>query len=405
MANQTEVEQQPVVAQRGTSWGKIIAIIVLLLILGILATYGISWATSDVGRQKVADFRYAVSTKYNPFSWYGEQLKRGQEIGSIWQTESNRTAEKIGVRFQSLEAVGTRILPAGATLAFRYKLDVGEGVNDLKIISTCKIKAKDTDGIEITEDIKKSEPVIIPETPRVSTDDPLSYSNILCQVETKEDLTGDSTVTAEGTISFTQPRQRNSLRVYFTKDTTNIGNKFFEAYGIEEKLPIRSSYSNEPVELGLGVSDENIQPVVIDERYLPSIGISLVNRWEGRVLEIKEMNLYLPKEVKIDASKSPPSTLCPFSKSESSGTNYIKYEAEENLLKKLEPFGRGVKETLITYQRFYCWLEIDDAILGGAEYTQDQYAVDVIYDYEFPPESETVTLKGIQGSTESEDEE
>lgn len=403
MAEEKVVDVEREVYQQ-RKWGgrkKTLAWVVLIIVLATLAFYLISWSTSDVGRQKIADLRYAVSTKYNPFYWYGEQLKKGQEIGRIWQTESNQTAEKVGAKFQSFESIGTRILPAGATLAFKYKLEVGEGVKDLKITPKCKITAKDLDGIEVTEDIKKSEPVIIPEAPKVSTDDPLSYANILCQVETKEDVDQDVTVTAEGKISFTQPRQRNSLRVYFTKDTENIGNKFFEVYGIAEKLPIKSTYSNEPVEIGIGVSDENIQPVIIEERYLPSIGISLSNRWDGRVTLIKEMNLYLPKEVTIDETKSPTSTLCPFKTATPSGTNYIKYESDENYLKKLEPFGRGVKETLLTYQRFFCWLNVNEDILGGAEYTQDQYSVDVTYEYEFQPKSVTVTLKGIKKGEET----
>ncbi len=107
------------------------------------------------------------------------------------------------------------------------------------------------------------------------------------------------------------------------------------------------------------------------------------------------LNLYLPKEVRIDKEKSPASTLCPFGNPTSLGTDYIKYEAERGYLEKLGEFGKGTEATLLTYQRFFCWLEIDEGILGGAEYVQDKYSVDVSYEYEFSPRSETVTLKGI----------
>jgi len=401
MADQPTAPQQtqPATAAqpRGWSVGKIIATIILILVLVLLVSYGISWATSDMGRQKLSDLKYSVTTKYNPFAWYGEQLKKGQEIGSIWETESNRTAEKVGIKFQGLEAIGSRIIPAGAALAFKYKLEVGEGVNNLKINPKCDIASKDKSG-DVVKDTLKAGPTIIPPAPEISSDNPLSYLNIICQAETNE-LTKDRTITAKGTIRFTQPRQRNSLKVYFTKDTVNIGDEFFETYGIREKLPIKSTYNNEPVELGLGVSAENIQPVIIEQKYFPSIGISLVNRWDGRA-KLKEMNLYLPKEVTIDKSKSPPSTLCPFKTSTASGANYIKYAAEENYLENLEDFGKGVDKTLTTHQRFFCWLKINENILGGAEYVQDKYSVDISYDYEFQPKSETITLKGIkQGET------
>lgn len=401
-ATQIPQQTQQAAQPRGWTTGKIIAAIILILVLGLLVSYGVSWATSDRGRQIITNFKYAITTKYNPFYWYGEQLKKGREIGSVWETETNKTAEEVGVAFEEFKAIGSTIMPAGSTMAFKYSLNVGEGVKDLKINPKCNLISKDKDGREVYDTLK-SNPFIIPSEPEISTDDPLSYSNIICQAETEE-LNKDRTILAKGTIRFTQSRQRNSLRVYFTKDITNIGDKFFEAYGIEEDLPIKSTYNNEPVELGLGVSDENIQPVIIGKKYFPSIGISLLNRWDGRA-KIKEINLYLPKEIKIDKNKSPPSTLCPFKNPTSSGANYIKYESEKAYLDKLEEFGKGVEETLTTYQRFFCWLTIDESILGGADYVQDQYSIDVSYDYEFQPKSETIILKGIKKGDEEETEE
>lgn len=376
--------------QRGWSFGKVIATIILLLVLGLLASYGLSWANSDVGRQKISDIKYLVLTKYNPVAWYLNTLREARMIGTIWETYPNKTAEKTGVDFQDFEAIGGRILPSGATLIFRYKFDVGEGVSELKISPRCSIAAKDETGREVGDAIK-SGPVIIPIEPEVSSDDPLSYLNIICQVETNE-LNQDRTIEAKGTVSFTQSRQRNSLKVYFTKDTENIGDEFFKAYRLEEKLPIRPMYNNEPVEVGLGVSEKDIQPIVIGRGYFPLLGISLVNRWDGRA-KLREMNLYLPEEVKIDSSKSPSSTSCPFKESTSPSRGYIKYEAEKAYLEKLDEFGKG---TDIISQSFFCWLKIDESILGRVDYTQDQYSADVSYDYEFQPKSETITLKGIK---------
>ena len=143
-----EQQQAPVVAeqaQRRSSTGKTIASVVLVIVLITLGFYGVSWATSDIGKQRVSEFFSTVSTKYNPFSWYGEKLKEAGEIGRIWETESNVTAEEIGIKFKSVEAVGSKIVPSGTPLAFRYKLDVGEGVREVPLELECNVKDKSSE--------------------------------------------------------------------------------------------------------------------------------------------------------------------------------------------------------------------------------------------------------------------
>ena len=391
-----EPQQAPVVIMQSgqkNSKGKTIFSIILIIILITLGFYGFFWASSDIGKQKLSDWKYTLS-EYNPLTWYGEQLKTAGEIGRVWETDTKKDAEKVGIIFEAFEAVGSKIVPSGSLVAFKYKLDVGEGVRGTPLKLECNIKK---DGKEIT-DLK---PTIRPSEPKIYTDNPLSYSGILCQVNTKEEKE-DLTIIAEGKISFPYERQRGSLRVYFTKDTQNIGNKFFEKYGIKEKLPIRATYNNEPVELGIGVNDEGIQPIMVGDEYSelgispPKIGFSLKNKWAGKVTKVREINLYLPKEIKINKEFSPPSTKCPFGEPISSGEDYIKYKAKTEYLNQLMPFGKGLKEVIRTYEEFYCWVEIDESILGGSLYVQDQYSIDISYDYEFQPKTETITLKSIK---------
>lgn len=392
-------EQQPAIVmqaeQKKASPTKLIAGIVLITVIITLGFYGYSYATSDIGRQKIADIKYSVSTKYNPFAWYGEQLKEAGELGKIWETEPSKEAEEIGIKFKDFETVGSGIVPSGALLAFMYKFDVGEGVYEVPLSLSCNIEAEGKKYLS-EEDIVESKDIKPAENPKISTDNPISYSNILCQVNTKK-RSEDTRIVAEGKVGFPF-KQRGSLKVYFTKDTVNIGKKFFEKYNIKESLPIRAKYNNEPVELGLGVSDENIQPVIIGENQFPAVGISLKNRWNGKVTKITDMNLILPKGVKIDEANSPPSILCPFEKPTSTDA-YVKYKAKGEYLEQVSAFGKGMEE-LQTAQRFFCWLEIDESVLEGKPYNDKEYSADVSYEYEFKPDSVTVTLKGVEGAEE-----
>jgi len=376
--------------------------VILILVLVILGFYGYSWASSDIGKQKISSFWSSVTTTYNPFYFYGEQLKGAQTFGNIWATSSNATAEKIGIKFQTFESVGGKIIPSGATLALKYKLDVGAGVDDIPLKLQCDIKEdkdKDynTEHVIIEEGSKTFLPLA---EPKVSTENPLSYSNILCQVSTKE-LSSDKVINARGIVKFPF-KQRNSLKVYFTKDTVNVGNKFFTKEGLKEKLPILSKYNNEPVELGIGVSDENIQPVIIGENQYPAVGVSLKNRWDGRVTKINTMDLILPEGVKISKERTKnPNILCPFDEGMSTG-KYTKYSAKEDYLSQISEFGKGTEQTLETYQRFFCWLEISDTVLGNKPYNDKEYHVDISYDYEFSPKTTAVTLKkSVSGEEET----
>jgi len=387
-------KQTPVVVQAAqqSTTVKLIVTIVLVLVLIALGFYGYAWASSSVGQQKLSDFRTSVA-KYNPLTFYLESLETAKQTGQIWDTKTAEEEKKVGVKFQSFSAIGNKIVPAGSTLAFKYKFDVGEGVKGTVLDLGCELK-------EDSSSMLKSDPQLIPEKPEVYTDNPLSYSNILCQMETMADLEEDKIIKVDGKVGFTQENQRGSLRVYFTKDIINFGEKFFEKYAIEEDLPIRAIYNDEPVELGIGVSDENIQPIILAENYFQSVGISLRNRWDGKVKKVNSMTLSLPQEVKIDKTKSPASIICPFGNVESTGRGYVSYKAEQRFLDQIPEIGEDGEP----YQRFFCWLEVDDSILGGSQYVQDQYSVSISYDYEFKAKTETVTIKSTGAIMEEETE-
>lgn len=391
-------QQTPVLvmqAEQKKSKANTIVSIILIIVLVTLSFYGYSWVTSDVGKQKLSSLWSSVSTTYNPFAWYGEQLKGAKEVGSVWETKPpNATAEKTGIKFQSFETTGNKIVPSGTPIAFRYNLDVGEGVNNIPVTLSCAIKGKDDKSLKEEEIIEEGSKEYIPDaTPYVSYEDPLSYSNIVCQANTKQSPK-DRIITAEGKISFPFS-QRGSLKVYFTKDPTYTGKKFFEKHQLKETLPIKATYNNEPVELGLGVSKENTQPVIAGiPRYASQIGISLKNRWDGRVTKVTELDIILPKGVDINRKTSPPSLKCPFGESKVMKEKYTRYSAEPKYLEQVPVFGKGIGETLETYYSFECWLDIDESVLEGNPYIDKEYSASVKYEYEFQPKTETMTLKG-----------
>ncbi len=398
-----EQNQQVVLLQGGSSKKspiKIVTIFVLVLVVIALGFYGFAWISSPKGKFMIAQ----ASEKFKAvLEWYPTQLQRAQEVGNVWKTSKNDTAEKVGIIFNGLDVVGNRIIPAGSIAVLRYDLDVGVGVNKIPLDLECNVDTPSE--VKLKDLVKKIQ--IIPPKPVVSTDDPSSYSDIHCRIDTKK-IPRDLMMDVEGKISFPVEKQRSSIPVYFASKNELSGKDFFEKMGIPEKYPIRAKYNNEPVELGIGVSTENVQPVKVgDDIVSPSIGISLRNSWNGRVTEIREMNLFLPKGVKINKKYSPKDILCPFGDPipTALGTR-VKYSADPAELAKIPGFGKGVNwtklneegikmETLRTYHSFFCWLEVDENILQGSSYVLKDYMVDISYTYESDTKSETVMIKSF----------
>ncbi len=401
MAKKEEYYEEPYVASQPSKKRSGLGIILTISILFMLVfggLYAYYYLTSPGGQR----FLGGVATTYEGVQRFFVDLfvQKPREVGTIFTAETNKTSMDYGVKFTKFESVGSKRIPAGSTASFRYVVTVGENVGNVKLNLVCNADPKDV----VDGDIR-----LIPNEPlRLSTENSAMANNLRCTFKTKGDIEEDKTVTVKGKINFDVSDQRTSLKVYLLsqKEYEALeGKDFFKENNKDEKLPIKAVYNGEPVEVGIGVSENLKQPVVVGDDYpVPLVGISLINRWDGKVTKIKKLLLFLPEGVTINKEMSPQSELCPFSEGTPRG-KYIEYAADENILGNLRAFGSGEENN---YQNFECWLKIENSLVEGRKAGLDTaYHTEISYDYSFNEKSDVITVSKrsapIQSTTANKD--
>lgn len=365
-------------SQRGfkkiIGWILLIIILAALFYLGALAYF---WATSPTGERTLSDV-YSSTKEYLPWVWYSRQLERAETIGKGgWSAQVNRTES--GLIFKGLEAVGSKQIAAGSQIILRYRAEVKNYEGQIAPEFSCSIKNKDIKG------------QIIPEKSLLSQK---KEGNVRCVIDNTNNLSGTTEII--GKIAFPYKTENANLDVYFTTDkvlqTIPEDDNFFDYFGIDIKQPIRTAYNGEPVEIAIGISDTEKQPVILEEGINPIVGLTLTNRWGGRIREISMLRIYLPALVTINEELSRnPTALCPFEKAESNG-RYNIYEVSQGNL-NLVMLPENTEEQRVTFE---CWLSVDPAMARG-NYAHKNYKADAGYVYELKEKTETVTVMGAEG--------
>ncbi|MFH1332262.1 MAG: hypothetical protein ABIH63_03170 [archaeon] len=376
------VASQPAPKSKGLSVVLTIVIVIMVVFGGL---YGYFYVTSPTGQRSVTDLWGRVSSGVSNFYNY-LFIQQPQRAGkAFYSSDTNDTKVDYGVRFVNFQSVGSKKVPSGATSSFKYVVTVGENFENINLNLDCKVDPSDVIDGEISK--------IPSESLKLSSENPAVANNLRCTFKTRGDLTEDKTVTVKGSIKSLIPAQRASLKVYLlsAKEYERLkGQDFFKVNNKNDKLPIKALYNGEPVELGIGVAEDLKQPVIVGSGYSPPlVGITLNNRWEGKVSKINSLLLFLPEGVSIDDSMSPKSELCPFTEVGSSG-KYKRYEADKEILSLFPPFGSGETEA---HRTFECWLKIDDSLVEGKDAGfETAYHVDVSYDYQFNERSDVITV-------------
>lgn len=334
--------------------------LIFIFALIIVGIYAWVWIGSEAGQRQlggVGEFLKKV------IALPGEQLAATKRAVS-WTSETNPEAEKQGILLEGFSALAKKI-QGGGDMILKYDLRVN--LPPEYTVPTefyCKIQGTDTNG------------EIIPPNPTTITSTKKPTVRCKFSGEQTEKLLGATKV--EGGFLFPYTTKDVKLPVYFARESSD---DFFDRYGIAERNPIRSQYNQEPVELAMGVSDENLQPVVVGENEFPMIGIAAHNRWGGKIKSITSMELRLPEEAAI---KGEPTTLCPF-KLEKTERGYSTFKAQASLLDEIL-----IEDTIV----FECWLEIDQSIISAdADYSKKEYRAEMSYIYEVNPKVEVVTVE------------
>lgn len=355
-----------------------ILFVVLILGLVLIGVYGYYWAQSASGERTIDNVQSKLS-EYNPLSWYSRQIESAKErTGNIWFAQSNAT--KTGITFDGFSFIGSDELPKGSPIILSYDLGIENAeVESLPLDVRCNIKDKP----EIMPEILPSNPVIISGSSLTE--------NIRCRIPKEQAEQLDAgTYQIEGSVKFPATTKDVSLKVYFVGEETAREfpdiEDFFDSYDIDQDLPIRTQYNGEPVEIGIGVNTENIQPVVLSNDNIPLIGLTLTNRWEGTMMNLSSLTMTLPRGMGINQELSQnPNPLCPFEKGREGRTS-TEFVASASYL----------SDIVINRDRsftFECWLNADQGLLGNAAYTSKEYKASASYNYELPKKQISFTVK------------
>ena len=355
-------------AEEKSRFSKYVIPAIFLVALVIVGIYAFAWLQSDAGARQLEKIK-SLSAQYNPVTLLKKQYGEAQRAVT-WTSEANATAQKQGILLKGFTALAKKATP-GAEVLLKYNL----GVNIPSSYSVptdfnCKLQSTGEEGETIP-----------PNPVRITSS---KTPSVRCKFAGAQTGTLAGPVRIEGGITFPYTTKDVKLPVYLAR--AGAAENFFEKYGINERQPIKAKYNEEPVELALGVSDENVQPVIVEENGFPMVGIAAHNRWGGKIKSVTSFELTLPEGVTINKELSKnPSAICPFELSKTEkGKNM--YRAPESVLEEIA--------FLQPSETFECWLKIDpEVIAADADYAKKEYSTSMSYIYETTPQFDVVTFE------------
>jgi len=357
-----------------------ILFIILVLALFLGGIYGYFWVQSSSGERALSNAGTKIGEYTHKITDLFSFQKAEERVGNIWSAKTNYT--KTGILFKDFKFVGSAELPKGSPIILSYDLSIeNTQVEELPLEVSCNIRNND----QIFPEILPNNPVTI--SGRSITE------NIRCRIPKEQaEKIEVGTHQIEGAVKFPYETKDVSLKVYYTSEEVDKEfldkEDFFDYYDIDEDLPIRTQYNGEPVEIGIGVNSENIQPVVLSPDNIPLIGITLSNKWDGTMMNLSDFVITLPTGLDINKELSQnPNVLCPFEKARS-GKTTTEYVASPSY----------IQDIVINRDRsftFECWLTADTGMLGNAIYTTKEYKASAKYKYELPKKAVSFTVKDI----------
>lgn len=373
--------------------------IFVLFILLIAIVAGVGFFTSDRGQrfatEGVATIKSLTIDKASDFIASIFEFGAQEHFGST----VNSSSTKQGVDLADFVSVTGQRLPAGATVDFEYKFSFSNVKSsdafDAEFACSLNSTAED-EGLNIPGEI-------IPDSQTTIS----KGSAVFCRFSGDDTEGLDGEYIAYGGYKFEDETKDAIMNVYFISDTVNEqlqarDEDFFDAYNLDvSSSDLKVIYNGEPIGIavGVGAAGEEGQPVVVSTGETPvynTIGITLENKWNGDIADLKEVTLTLPEGVTLNDELNGVASLgCPFiSFGTDRGTGDNVYILDESVRENIFDFylqdhsffGKADKHT------FQCWVNIEEDFVGEAPYVKDKYRVDAKYVYTVKNAVEAVTF-------------
>lgn len=371
-------------------------LLILVLLVGGFYLYGL--ARSDRGALIAEQTKGVFQNLGEIFSPVLDVLSFSYLSGAddYFGTTTVSGSEKQGIDIQGLRSVSGSTIPAGTPFDIEFLLNYNDATED-------PVQASFECSLLINEETE------YPGT--IYPQNPLSLrkgQSVYCRIPGEATAGLDQTATVYGSFSFEETTENVEAPVYFISKSIaeQVGGQenFFEAYGIQETASsLRPSYHGEPLGMGIGIAGSG-QPVLVDTNAAETfaeIGITLENHWNGEVLAIKEMHLYLPDGVSLDTERYGGVTAtCPFVEGgrDTDGRTIYQLDSslKESFFSRFDIFG-SLGETS-SYQSFRCWIVVEESIVRSGAYAKHSIGGDVAYTYKTIEARESIILKNIQGA-------
>lgn len=361
---------------REFAWTRL-AFLLFVFALLTIGVYGYYYLKSPRGQIFLTNFQVGLR-EYNPFLLVEKWLQKAQDLGNIYDTTSNASSSEKGIVLKDFKIVGSEQVPQGAPVYVKYDIRI---INDFlkrtPVKLYCNLHNNDL-------------PLKIVPSDTIQLSGSRVTEEARCYIDPEITRQLEGSQQAIGRISFPYKTENVALNVYFVPDSVynelQESEDFFDHFDIPESNPIRPVYNGEPIEIGIGVSSENLQPVVLKEGVSPLVGITLRNAWDGKLVALNDLRLQLPDGVEINKELSQnPSLLCPFEETPNERNEYKMASHIRNSVNIEE--GRS--------QTFECWLNALDVLEPDTPYTKRQYKVSAEYEYESRNETATFLVRPV----------
>ncbi|MAG78598.1 hypothetical protein CL616_04515 [archaeon] len=372
----------------------ILFVLVVLIILPVAFFTIRAYAETEQGKTTVLKASQFFEEN-NPINWYFELLE-GQKVLDVWESDTNSSSRQKGIDLLGMYPISLVSIPPGQPFDAAYDVEFLE-VEDFDFSDVeffCQVET-------ITDEVE-GYGTVMPKSYFGTFD---QHTPVSCRVEGETTQVLDiGAYNVVGWFEFPFETSDVTLPVYFASegvyyDLLEKEEEFFDFYNIDEKGKIRAVYNGEPLGVGIGISvtGKEEQPVYVREDTSAVLGISLENKWNGEVVNLDDMYVYLPQGIKVSEELSGGSYACPF--------DYVGVTEGMNMYRLNEQLKDEIFQTIYetdllvlgetsiagNEKNFQCWLDVESGFAGSV-YTKKNYIVDVEYRYRTQKRSTEVNI-------------